>query len=453
MDQAKTADLRTPSTLLSAARVPRKAAVLTKEGLFGAGVSGVLFAGPDEGGSWRTTLAEGPGGGSSQGAGVGVIVIEGALEQRAQFGMCEAFVDGYDAIEARYDAAISAYQAGEIGRIATVINSPGGVRQGLFATARRVRSKLEAAGVPTMAVADEDCCSAAWVWALVSDKLYAPPDARVGSIGAVTIAESVAGKLAKDGREVRVYRSGERKMRPSGVEPFTEEDDAELQARADSGGVLIAEWTAERRGGTKDDYLALKGAVFSGQEAARRGLIDGLMSAHEVIDMAIAEGVSSRNAIVEALGLAATVSDEEAVKMAREGTIARAEVAQTRIKLAEAEGKLLALSEAQTRDKATQEAAQKRAAFAAEIKAACSVDRTITTAAEASLLAHYDAHGEASARSTFALVKSPAPIVPTGKTGGLAPTSAANVSPEIAARAKELGVSPQEYAGLPAEVS
>lgn len=443
----------TPAALLSAARsVPRRAAVLTKEGLFGAGVAGVVFAGPDEGGAWRTTLAEGPGGGSAKGGGVGVIVIEGALEQRAQYGMCEAFVDGYDAIEQRYDAAIEAYKAGEISRLTTVINSPGGVRQGLFSTARRVRQKLEAAGVPTVAVADEDCCSAAWTWALVSDKLYAPPDARVGSIGAVTIAESIAGKLEKEGREIRVYRSGARKMRPSGVEPFTDDDDKELQARADEGGELIATWTAERRGGSKDDYLALEGAVFSGQEAARRGLIDGLMSAHEVITMA--QEQAALDAVREALALPATATAEMMVTKAREGREALSALSEAKAAEARAEAARIALEEQTAREKAQTEATQKRAAFAAEVKAACDA-ATITPPTEAKLLAHYDAHGEASARATFDVVRSAGPIVRTTAPGGKDVPSdvAVAVTPSIAARAKQLGVDPQEYAAaLVAEV-
>ena len=425
--------------------MPRKAAVLTKEGLLGAGVAGVVFAGPDEGGAWRTSLAEGPGGGSARGGGVGVLVIEGALEQRAQYGMCEAFVDGYDAIEARYDAAIEAYQAGEIAKLVTVINSPGGVRQGLFATARRVRAKIEAAGMPTEAVADEDCCSAAWVWALVSDKLFAPPDARVGSIGAVTIAESIAGKLEKEGREIRVYRSGDRKMRPSGVEPFTDDDDKELQARADAGGVMIAEWTAERRGGSKDDYLALQGAVFSGQDAARRSLIDGVLSAHEVIEMAQAE--AALGAVREAMGLSADASAEMMTARAKEGREAISALTEARAKVAEAESAKIALQAEREREKAQAEAGAKRAAFVADMAKACSVDRVITPDTEAKLVAHYDKHGEASARDTFDTSKASAPIVSVKGVGAI-PTSADALSDFDRARAKQLGMSEAEYSSF-----
>ncbi len=419
----------TPLSLLSAARVPRKAATLTKEGLFAAGISGVVLAGPDEGGAWRTTLAEGPGGGSSKGGGVGVIVIEGALEQRAQYGMCEAYVDGYDAIEARYDAAIEAYKAGEISRIATVINSPGGMRSGCFATARRVRGKIEAAGVPTVAVADEDCCSAAWIWALVSDKLYAPPDARVASIGAVAIARSISKKLEKEGVEIRVYRSGSRKMRPSGVEPFNEEDDAQLQAEADKGGELIAEWTAERRGGSKSDYLALQGAVFSGEEAARRGLIDGILTAHEVIEMALKDAEQAD--ISQEAGLSALASFAEIKAKVSELRAAASELVVVKAQLAKVESERIAAQAKAEAEQKALEVATKRAAFLSEVKTACS-DGYITPHVESSLLAHYDAHGETSARSTFGMVKTTKPIVRSERAGAAPETSNAIESSPMA---------------------
>ncbi len=438
--------MTSPTALLAAARPPRKAVVLTKEGLFGAGISGVILASPDEGGAWSTTLAEGPGGGSSKGAGVGVIVIEGAIQHRAQMGVCEAFVDGYDAIEARYDAAIEAYKAGEISRIVTVINSPGGARSGCFAGARRVRSKLVAAGVPSIAVADEDCCSAAWVWALASDKLYAPRDAKVGSIGAVCIAKSVKGALDREGIEVRVYRSGERKMRPSGLEAFTDEDDAYLQAETDAGGELIAEWTAERRGGTKDDYLALKGAVFSGQEAMRRGLIDGLYTAHEVIEMAMND--AARAEMAEALGLSATASEAEIKAALTEGKAAREQLSTVKAELARVEAERIATAARMAAQEKAQEAASRRAAFALEVKAACDA-ALLPPPTEAALMAHYDAHGEASARSAFTMAKSTTPIVKVDKVGSAPGTSAApklTLTDEQKAHADRINVSHDLYA-------
>ena len=456
----KLATLSNPSpvALLSAARVPRRAVVLTKERLHELGVTGVVFAGPDDSGSWRTTLAETPGGGGAQGGNVGVITIEGGLEQHAQRGMCEAFVDGYDYIEERYDEAIAAYQAGEIGRIVTVINSPGGVGPGLFATTARVRSKLEAAGVPTMAVADECMCSAAWAWGLVSDKLYAPTHARVGSIGGAVIARSIAGALAKEGIEVRVYRSGEKKMRPSGVEPFSEGDDADLQARADAGGEAICAWTAQRRGGTAADFLALKGAVFSGEEAARRGLTDGVLTAYEVIEMALKD--AEQAAIAKAAGdLSPTASAAEIETKVSELRALASEVPTLRAQLAEKDAALLARNAADEKTRAESVAAQKRTAFAAEVQALVAAGR-VTPASARELLGesadptkgtvaapgYYDVHGEAAARRTLALVTSEASQVPkAGAKPGAVPMPA-NADPALVARAKQLGADPNEYA-------
>jgi ClpP class serine protease len=433
--------------------------VLTKERLHELGVTGVVFAGPDDGGSWRTTLAEAAGGGGAHGGGVGVITIEGCLEQRAQRGMCEAFVDGYDYIEERYDAAIAAYEAGEIGRVVTVINSLGGVGPSLFATAERVRQKLTTAGIPTLAVADEDCCSAAWVWALVSDKLYAPKAARVGSIGGAVIAKSIAGALAEQGIEIRIYRSGEQKMRPSGLEPFTEADDAQLQQRADESGATICEWTALRRGGAAKEYLALKGAVFSGEEAARRGLTDGLMTAHEVIQMALKDAEQAD--LAETAGLSPT-ADAGAIKarVMELKTIA-AELPAVKAKLAESDSKLLKIEEGRRRETLASEASSKRSTFASEVVQLRTEGR-LTPAAAAGLLGieadkakgieavagHYDKHGEASARDTLAQLTSEKPIVPIGaKPGAIpVPSEAGALTAAQIEHAKSLGSTPEAYA-------
>ncbi len=248
-----------------------------------------------------------------------------------------------------------------------------------------------------------------------------------------------------------MYRSGERKMRPSGVEPFTDEDDAELQARADEGGALISAWTAERRGGTKDDYLALKGAVFSGQEAMRRGLIDGLYTAHEVIEMAMND--AARADMAEALGLPASASEAEIRQRASElrGVEGRLSALEGELSKAKAEqareaAARMALEEQTAREKAQSEATQKRATFAAEVKSACDAG-LITPPREAALLAHYEAHGEASARGALTMIKADAPIVRPEKVGSSPAVSAAtSLTDAQKARAKQLGAPEGEYA-------
>jgi hypothetical protein len=106
----------------------------------------------------------------------------------------------------------------------------------------------------------------------------------------------------------------------------------------------------------------------------------------------------------------------------------------------------MALEEQTAREKAQIEATARRTAFAAEVKGACDAG-LITTPREASLLKHFDKHGEASARDSFDDMKATAPIVRPEKVGGAPAVSLASgvLTDAQKARAKELGVSEDEY--------
>ena len=434
---------------------PRVAVDLSRDALLRAHVTGVLAADLTlaEGGRWTlATRAEDlspdtnttpP---DSKGA-VQVVTVRGPIDQRATAQLCGGFTDGYDAIEARFGAAVQKASEHKGGRVVLAIDSPGGMVAGMLPAVRRMRRVAESAGVRVIAVADEQATSAAYALALVGDEVHVPPHGRTASVGSVIVRHQ-----ATDAAGAEVFRSGDRKARPNAVEALDAKDRAELQALVDTAAADFAAWVAERRGMAAEDVLALEGAALSGADAARRGLTDGTFTAHEVITMA--QEQAALDAVREALALPATATAEMMVTKAREGREALSALSEAKAAQAKAEAARIALEEQTAREKAQTEATQKRAAFAAEVKAACDA-ATITPPTEAKLLAHYDAHGEASARATFDVVRSAGPIVRTSQPGGKDVPSdvAVAVTPSIAARAKQLGVDPQEYAAaLAAEV-
>lgn len=127
--------------------------------------------------------------------------ISGPLEQRAGYhDPCGGWSDGHDAIAERLCAAFAS------GDVLLVVDSPGGAAAGLQqAAARALKAKLHH-GRRVVVWADEMIGSAAeWWTSVLGDELYLPEAGQVGSIGARSGHESIAGLLEKEGRAVTYF--------------------------------------------------------------------------------------------------------------------------------------------------------------------------------------------------------------------------------------------------------
>ena len=444
---------------------PRRHVDLSPRALLAAGVSGVLAADMLAAESGRWTLAArgedlspssnrvlGEGGKSP----LAIVTVRGPLDQRSSFQPCEGWTDGYDAIEARFAAAAQTVARAGAGEVQLHVDSPGGIVAGGFSAMRRMRALADRLGVRVSAVADENAGSMGYALMLVADKgrVHVPLRGRTASIGTVIIR-----KPSEDAKGAEIIRSGERKMRPNGIEPLDEQDRADLQAIVDQGAEDFAAWVAERRGLKAADVLALKGASMSGEAARAAGLIDGNLNAQEVIEMAQTQ--ASLDAIAGALGLSAGASEDEIKARATEARAALDALPTVRAQVAAAEGKALALEEAarkvtaeQERARVEQEAAAKRSTFAQEVRAHV-VAGKVSPAGEAKLMGsegkpgHYDRHGEASARDTLAAMLEQGPLL-TGAGGGKGSTpkvgAGAQLTEEQKAHAKAIGATEDEYA-------
>lgn len=445
----------------------RRPVSLTPKALVAAGVTAALAFSPEAGAgrSWTlATRAEVSPEGDSAGApspppvapaNVAVVEVLGPLRQRATWEMCEGLTDGYDAIEVRFADAIASGATD----VAVIVDSPGGEVAGGFAAMRRMRSAADRAGVRVWTVADECACSMGYALLCLGDKgrVHCPGLGMTGSVGVVRMLADASGALEKEGVAVTIVRSGERKMRPSGIEPIDKADLDRAQAMVDAAAEDFAAWVSERRGVDAKDVLALMGEAMTGEEAFAAGLVDGTSNAKEVLAMTTAEAALS--ALREALGLAATASQDQTVARATEAKAALDALPGVRAQLAEKDAALLARNAADEKTRAESVAAQKRTAFAAEVQALVAAGR-VTPASARELLGeaadpakgaaatpgYYDVHGEAAARRTLALVTSEASQVPkAGAKPGAVPMPT-NADPALVARAKQLGVDPNEYA-------
>ncbi len=129
------------------------------------------------------------------------VYMMGPLEQRSGYhDMCGGWSDGHDAVADRLCEAF------EVGNVVLVIDSPGGAAAGLSEAIRRVLEVKTEYSRRCEVYADELIGSAAYWWAAsVGDSIHGPESMIVGSIGARSGHQSIAGHLAQEGIVVTYF--------------------------------------------------------------------------------------------------------------------------------------------------------------------------------------------------------------------------------------------------------
>ena len=158
----------------------------------------------------------------------------------------------------------------QVTRIAFQVSSPGGTVTGVEELANKVRNIAK----PTMAYTDSEMASAAYWIASAADKVVASPSSTVGSIGVyMTIADMT--EMAKaQGIKMVVIKSG--KFKGAGIPgtSLSEEQVANLQQGVDEIHADFKAAVLQTRKLVKAEDM--EGQVFSGKQAAQRGLVTGL---------------------------------------------------------------------------------------------------------------------------------------------------------------------------------
>lgn len=200
--------------------------------------------------------------------GVGLITIDGPIDQRA--GMFE----GYDGIRARFEAALADTN---VQSVVMRIDSPGGAVAGMFEARGAMLAAKKKSGKPVYASADEQATSAAYALATVADEVYAPATGALGSIGVITMLVDQTGMLEQAGIKVAVVTSGAQKADGSPLVPMSEDVVARTQARIDMLAAMFAQAVADSRGTSVEKVMGLDAAVLMGAEAKGAKLSDGVL--------------------------------------------------------------------------------------------------------------------------------------------------------------------------------
>lgn len=249
---------------------PIKRVRLDAEALVRVGASDALALLPRAFGASVALLAEPPGAmPKTTGSDVATVEIMGPLAQRAEVGLC-AYVDGYDAILARFEAAL----ASDAPAVEMLIDSPGGDASGAFETAKAMRALKAQYGKPVVAFVDELAASAGYLLATVADEIIVPPTGEVGSIGVIAVHVSQARALDAAGLDVTVFRSRGHKADGMSLQPLTKDAAERIQASSDALDAVFVQAVTDARPQARKAIDTLDGRTAMGAEAVKLGLAD-----------------------------------------------------------------------------------------------------------------------------------------------------------------------------------
>jgi len=168
----------------------------------------------------------------------------------------------------------------QVTRIAFQVSSPGGTVTGVEELANKVRNIAK----PTMSYTDTEMASAAYWVAAAADKVVASPSSTVGSVGVYMVVADYSEAAKAEGIKMIVLKAGQHKaIGVPGVE-VTDAQQAHLQEGVDEIHADFKAAVLQTRKLVKAEDM--EGQVFSGKQAAQRGLVTGLAdSFNEAVSM------------------------------------------------------------------------------------------------------------------------------------------------------------------------
>lgn len=157
------------------------------------------------------------------------------------------------------------------------INSPGGSPVQSNQIYQEIRRLKESHDKKVYAVIDDIGASGGYFIAAAADEIYADASSIVGSIGVISASFGFSDLMEKLGVERRVFISGNNKSMLDPYSPITKEAEEQWQSILNSTHKMFISRVKEGRGDRLDttNELLFSGFVWSGEQAAKIGLIDG----------------------------------------------------------------------------------------------------------------------------------------------------------------------------------
>lgn len=178
------------------------------------------------------------------------------------------------------------------------VNSPGGTTVGgetIFKAVRKIADKK-----PVVSTVGNLSASAGYMISSAADHIVAYETSMLGSIGVLFQYPDISVLLDKVGVKVETIKSTPLKAEPNFFSPASEEAKSMIRSMIMDTYDWFVDLVQERRNFTKQEALALAdGAVFTGRQALKNGLIDELGGDAEARKWLISRGVGSDLPIIE----------------------------------------------------------------------------------------------------------------------------------------------------------
>lgn len=213
--------------------------------------------------------------------GVAIIPITGTLTKSWGIEPSSGFT-GYDGIKTKLMAAM---QDDSIDGVFLDIDSPGGQVAGCFDLVDTIYAvNKRNGGKPIYAIANEQCCSAAFAIGSAADELFVPRTGEVGSVGVIMIHQDVSKAMDEDGVKVTVFRSGAHKAEGNPYEAITDEVAKRIQTTIDGMRELFVETISRNMKLSKKVVRETEALTYIGAHARDIGFANAVASEDQAWD-------------------------------------------------------------------------------------------------------------------------------------------------------------------------
>ena len=177
--------------------------------------------------------------------------------------------------------------------VALTINSPGGSPVQSALIMQRIRDLADKRDVPVIAFTEDIAASGGYMIALAADEIIAHPASLIGSIGVIYSGFGFTTAMKKFGIERRLHTAGKKKSFMDPFLPEKKEDIARLKSLQKDLYDYFVDLVRTRRGkrlkGTNAKVFS--GDIWTGEEAKKLGLIDGVVEMRSILKERFGDGV------------------------------------------------------------------------------------------------------------------------------------------------------------------
>lgn len=243
--------------------------------------------------------------------GVAVIPVHGTLVQRGDSLDAESGLVGYNRLANLVEAAEA---NGSVNAVLLDIDSGGGEVAGALDAADRINDIAQR--IPMAALANENACSAAYLIAAATGRVWTTQSAAGGSIGVIMAHMDQTQRNAERGVVVTELFAGARKADGSPHHELGEEEQARLQSFIDGNYNLLVSKVALFRGVSEQSIRDTEAGVFLAPQLIDRGLADAIHTLDSAVQALMPTNAggrpmakTKRNKVAAGENLAATLEE------------------------------------------------------------------------------------------------------------------------------------------------